>query len=78
MENINTWYEFTLAQIASDSYLDGIDFSIVDDLQEDLLRARLENGANHYKTLAKNIEDDNLSATRMTKEPAIKSRLLGG
>lgn len=63
MENINNWYEFTLAQIAADSYLDGINYYNYDDLAR-----RLRNGANHYDALQKNIEDDNLSATRMTEQ----------
>lgn len=50
MENINSWYGFTLAQISSDSYLDGIHF----DNDEDVA-ARLRNGANHYNTLTQNI-----------------------
>ncbi len=66
-DTIRAWYEFTLAQIAADSYLDNEqdpDFTIE---QDDLVRVRFRNGANHYKHIEDNERDNNLSATRMTE-----------
>ena len=61
-DTIKTWYEFTLAQIASDSYLDEINYKN----RSDDLDKRLRFGANHYAHREQNIADNNLSATQMT------------
>lgn len=63
---MDVWYEFVLAQMASDSYLDDEfePFSFSDPAQ---LAARLRNGANHYNNIDELIEEEKpLSATRMT------------
>jgi Ca2+-binding RTX toxin-like protein len=76
MNNIKTWYEFVLAQMASDSYLDDpsesdpraepFDFKLEADLQ-----IRLRNGANHYNHVERQERDGRpLSATRMTTRMA--------
>lgn len=61
MNNINTWYDFVLQQMAAESYLDGIDWS-----NRDTVVTRLENGNNHY-TLP---QDKFTSFTRMTDAQA--------
>jgi hypothetical protein len=67
--NIDDWYEFTLAQMASDSYLDGINLQPESMADKEALKDRLQNGANHYETVDRNIRDNNLSATRMVILP---------
>ena len=72
MNHITSWYEFVLAQMAADSYLD--DPSETDDqalpfdfANEDSLILRLRNGANRYDTIQDQEENgETLSATRMT------------
>lgn len=65
MTTITTWYEFTLAQMAADSYLDSIDLE-----DADLIRTRLEFGANHYTKMLNPEYTGPLSATRMTSDMA--------
>lgn len=74
MNNTKTWYEFVLAQMAADSYLD--DPSGFDDQAEPFdfkrdvdLQVRLRNGANHYNHVEQQEQDGRpLSATRMTPQ----------
>jgi hypothetical protein len=56
---IQTWYDFVLAQMASDSYLD------IDLTDPNKLKDALRNGANHRDFIAE-LEPEELSATRMT------------
>lgn len=76
MHNTRIWYEFVLAQMAADSYLD--DPSESDDQAEPFdfkrdgdLQVRLRNGANHYNHVEQQEQDGRpLSATRMTPQMA--------
>ena len=65
MDTIRNWYEMTLAQMVSDSYLDNINIGVRTKGLED----RLRDGANHYDPAkrARYLASNNLSATRMTK-----------
>ena len=67
-DSIRSWYGFTLAQMAADSYLDNINDPAFDIDSEEDVAERLRNGANYYKPeiLQKILEENNLSATRMT------------
>ena len=62
MGDIRSWYEMTLAQIASDSYLDDININV----RSGALEKRLRLGANHYDHETDNNASGNLSATQMT------------
>ncbi len=62
MTELKTWYEQLLAQVASESYLDGL--ANYDD-GSDALIERLRLGANHYAFFDE-FEDDEIGPTRMT------------
>lgn len=72
MNNTQTWYEFVLAQMAADSYLDDPSESddqaeLFDFKRDGDLQVRLRNGANHYNHVEQQEQDGHpLSATRMT------------
>lgn len=56
-----SWYNFILAQMASESYLQGLQLE-----DNAVLRQRLENGANHFDFID-DLSPDEIGATRMTK-----------
>ncbi len=63
---IRTYYDYVLAQMAADSYLDNLlepDFDFKD---EDKLAVRLRDGANHYSIIGQLRKEGPLSATQMT------------
>jgi len=64
------WYEFVMAQMAADSYLDNNDDASFDFNDRDDLVVRLQNGANYYTKIEEQDENGPLSATRMTAQMA--------